>query len=177
MENVPISIKGLNFVGQLFDLEGKLINWTAIKNEYHLLESKSFHWMQVVDVLQAPRKQSIIEQNTKLNGFGLFDHHLIKKKQVYSLGKLSSKKLYNILILGNYKNQRHKGIFESSTICKSAKETIISLFSKCLCAQYIWNQTQIFISGCITIRDVTPQSVILGITDTSTEHFLLISKL
>ena len=34
--------KGLNFVGKLFDLDGKLKNWTAIKNEYHLLESKSF---------------------------------------------------------------------------------------------------------------------------------------
>ena len=34
--------KGLNFVGQLFDLEGKLKNWTANKNEYHLLDSKRF---------------------------------------------------------------------------------------------------------------------------------------
>ena len=28
------SKKGLNFVEQLFNLEGKLKNWTAIKNEY-----------------------------------------------------------------------------------------------------------------------------------------------
>ena len=34
--------KGLDFVEQLFDLERKLKNWTAVKNEYHLLESKSF---------------------------------------------------------------------------------------------------------------------------------------
>ena len=25
--------------------------------------------------------------------------------------------------------------------CKSADKTIIHLFSKCLCAQYIWNET------------------------------------
>ena len=37
-----VSKKELNFTGQLFDLKGKLKNWTAIKNEYHLLESKSF---------------------------------------------------------------------------------------------------------------------------------------
>ena len=35
----------------------------------------------------------------------------LKKPQVYSLGKLNSKELYNILILGNYKKtQCHKGI-------------------------------------------------------------------
>ena len=46
------SKKGLNFLGQLFDLEGKLKKWTAIKNEYHLLESK----MQLVDTLETSWK-------------------------------------------------------------------------------------------------------------------------
>ena len=39
-------------------LEGKLKR-TAIENEYNLLESKSFQWMQLADALEAPRKQSI----------------------------------------------------------------------------------------------------------------------
>ena len=34
-----------------------------------------------------------------------------------------------------------------------------------------------FFSGYITIPDVTPQSAILGYTDTCTEHFLLINHL
>ena len=67
--------KGLNFVGQLCDLEGKLKNWTVIRNEYHLLESKNFRWMQLVDALKTPWKQSIREQNTNLNGLSLYDHH------------------------------------------------------------------------------------------------------
>ena len=58
------SKNGLNFVGQLFDLEGELKNWAAINNEYHLLESKSFQWMQLIDALKTPWKQSIREQNT-----------------------------------------------------------------------------------------------------------------
>ena len=57
----------------------------------------------------------------------------------------------------------------------SADETLIHLFSECLRAQYIWNQ--IFFSGYITISDVTPQSVIPGLTDTNTEHFLLTNHL
>ena len=184
----------------------------------------------MVDTLETSWRQSIREQNTYLNSLSLYDHHLIeKKKQVYSRGKLNSKKLY-ILILGYYKKPTSQGyfeaFFESSTIdwkyiyllprktaintkhrsfqykilnnvlypnkllfkfgkvqsplrsfWKSAEETIIHLFSECLCAQYIWNQTQIFFSGYITIPDVTPQSVILGFTDNSTEHFLPIDNL
>ena len=178
----------------------------------------------MVDTLETSWRQSIREQNTNLNSLSLSDHHLIEKNQVYSRGKLNSKKLY-ILILGYYKKPTSQGyfeaFFESSTIdwkyiyllprktaintkhrsfrykilnnvlypkellfkfgkvqsplrsfWKSAEETIIHLFSECLCAQYIWNQTQIFFSGYITIPDVTPQSAILGFTDNSTEHFL-----
>ena len=44
----------LNFVGQLFDLGGKLKNWRTIKNEYHLLKFKSFQWGQLVDALKTP---------------------------------------------------------------------------------------------------------------------------
>ena len=63
------------------------------------------------------------------------------------------------------------------SFCKSAEETIIQLFSECLCAQYIWDQTQIFFLGYINIPDVTLQRAILGFTDTSTKHFLLINQL
>ena len=186
--------------------------------------------MKLVDAFQKSWKKSITEQNTNLNSLSLFAHHLIKKHQVYSLGKRNSKELYNILILGSHKkstSQRYfEAFFESSTtdwkviyllprkttidtkycsfqyktlnnvlylnkllfkfrkvkypLCsfyKSAEETIIHLFSESLCTQYIWNQTQIFFSGYVTIPDVTLQSVILSFTDTSTEHFLLINHL
>ena len=39
MENVPTSEISID---QLFHLKGKLKNWKTIRNEYHLLESKSF---------------------------------------------------------------------------------------------------------------------------------------
>ena len=59
------------------------------------------------------------------------------------------------------------------------KKQLFIYFSKCLCAQYIWNQTQIF-SGSILINipDVTPpQSAISCFTETSTKDFLLINHL
>ena len=39
------------------------------------------------------------------------------------------------------------------SFCKSAEETIIYLFSECLCAQYIWNQTQIFFQDILIFTD------------------------
>ena len=65
-------------LGQLLYLDGKLKNWTSIKNQYDLLESKSFQWMQLVDALDTSWKQFIREQSTNLNKIGLSDYHRIK---------------------------------------------------------------------------------------------------
>ena len=65
-------------LGQLFDLDGKLKNWTSIKNQYDLLESKSFQRMQLVDALDTSWKQFIREQSTRLNKLSLSDYHRIK---------------------------------------------------------------------------------------------------
>ena len=46
-----------------------------------------------------------------------------------------------------------------------------------VCAQYIWNHTQIFFSGYITVPDITAQNAILGCIGNSIEHFLLINHL
>ena len=54
---------------------------------------------------------------------------------------------------------------------------MINLFSECLCAEYMWNQTQIFFAECITISDVTMESAILGFTDTSTKHLSVINHM
>ena len=67
--------------------------------------------MQLVDALKTPWKQSIREQNKNLSSLSLYDHHNIKKYQAYSLCKLNSKGLYNILILGNYKKPTSPGYF------------------------------------------------------------------
>ena len=112
------SKKRLNLVKQLFGLEGKLKNWKSIKNEYHLLESKIFHWMQSVDALETRWKQSTREQNTNLNSLIIFDHYLTENK-FFLLVNLMTKN-YNILILCNYKKPTLQGyfeaFFESSTI-------------------------------------------------------------
>ena len=115
-------------------------------------ESSTIDWKYIYLL---PRKTAI---NTKHRSFQykILNNVLYPNKLLFKFGKVQS---------------------PLRSFWKSAEETIIHLFSECLCAQYIWNQTQIFFSGYITIPDVTPQSVILGFTDNSTEHFLPIDNL
>ena len=41
--------------------------------------------MQLVDALETSWRQSTREQNINLNSLSLYDHHLFKNKQIYSL--------------------------------------------------------------------------------------------
>lgn len=66
--------------------------------------------MQLEDPLKTTWKQSTREQTTNLNALSPYNHHQIKKK--IPLGKLNSKELYNILILGNYENTTSQEYFE-----------------------------------------------------------------
>ena len=74
MENVSTSKifqKRLKIEGKLFGLEEKSKSLTAIKNESHLLDSKSFQQMQLVDPLKTPWQQPIGKQNANLNGLSI----------------------------------------------------------------------------------------------------------
>ena len=73
----------------------------------------------MVDALKTPWKQAIREKIQISMVLSLLSPSYLKK-QVYSLGKLNSKELYNILILGNYKKPASQvyfqAFFEPSTI-------------------------------------------------------------
>ena len=74
--------------------------------------------MPLVDALKTPWKQFIREIQIEMVLVFMTIIKLIKK--VYSLGKLNSKELYNILIKGNCKKSMSQGYFqafiESTTI-------------------------------------------------------------
>ena len=77
-----------------------------------------------------------------------------------------------LLTFGTVKSENLK-----SPLCfVSQQRTLLFIYWMFICAIYIWNQTQAFISGYITISDVTLQSAILGFIDTRTGHFLPIIR-
>ena len=110
MENVSTSEifqkKGIKFCRTRIRNRRKLKNRTAIKNGYHLLEPKSLQWIQLVDALETPWKQSIRAQNTNLNSLRLYDHHLIKKNKFILLVNVIARNYITFSFYGIIKNQR-----------------------------------------------------------------------
>ena len=108
------SNKNLNFVGELFETDGKIKPWEKIKTLYNLPNNMEFCWMQIVHALPKSWKKEILENKGNSNNLVIYDHHLIKKSQVYSLNRLDSKELYNILITSIYSKPTSQLYYENS---------------------------------------------------------------
>ena len=84
------SNKGINFVGKLFDSDGKLHCWEFLKEKYLLSQNMEFKWFQLIHTLPREWKEAISIHNGSLENLLIHDHHLIKKKQILCLTKLNS---------------------------------------------------------------------------------------
>ena len=85
------SNSNLNFVGQLFDTDGKLKSWDCIKHQFSLKNHMHFEYMQIIHALPQHWKESINNFARNLNNLYIQDHHLIKCNMIYSLEKLNTK--------------------------------------------------------------------------------------
>ena len=90
-----------NFIGQLFNDNGKIKPWEDIKIEFHLKDTKKIYWLQIIDALPKSWKNIILKDKGNAKNLVIFDHHIIRKTQVFNLNKLTSKELYSILIDAN----------------------------------------------------------------------------
>ena len=88
----------MNFVGQLFDGNGKLISWEVLKSQFSLLDRNKFQWLQVIHAIPIEWKNSLSTFEGNLKNVLVQDHNLIKKNHVYCLSRLDSKELYNLQI-------------------------------------------------------------------------------
>ena len=131
------SDKNLNFIGQLFNDNGSIKPWGDIKIEFHLKDTQKMYWLQIIDALPKWWKDTILF--TIL--FVIFDHHIVKKSQICSLNKFTSKELYLILVDANTDKPtaQHyfENLFESSNfnwkkiyflICNTTLETKARMF-------------------------------------------------
>ena len=71
--------KGLNFVGQLFDRDGKLKTCECLKDELFLTNSEKFKLFQIVQTLPKQWREIIATYDGDLSNAFLPDHNLIKK--------------------------------------------------------------------------------------------------
>ena len=95
------SDKNLNFIGQLFNDNGKIKPWEDIKIEFHLKDTKKIYWLQIIDALPKSWKDIILKDKGNAKNLVIFDHHIVRKSGICSLNNLTSKDLYLILVDAN----------------------------------------------------------------------------
>ena len=96
------SNRNLNFVGQVFDTDGKLKSWDRAKHQFLLKNNVQFQYRQIIHALPQHWKETIKQLTGHLNKLYIKDHHLIKCNMVYNLEKLSSKQLYHMQLCLKY---------------------------------------------------------------------------
>ena len=69
--------------------------------------------MQLINAFGTSWKKSIKEEKADLITLSIYDHHLIKINQIFSLNKLSSRKSYDIKIIKNSENSTSKSYYYS----------------------------------------------------------------
>ena len=96
------SNRNLNFVGQLFDTDGKLKSWDCVKLQFFLKNNMQFQYQQFIHALPHYWKETIKQFTGNLNNLYIQDHHYIKGSTIYNLEKLNSKELYHMQLCLKY---------------------------------------------------------------------------
>ena len=74
-----MSDKGVNFVAQLFDRDGKLKTCECLKDELSLTNSEKFKLFQIIHALPKHLREIVATYDGDLSNVFLLDHNLIKK--------------------------------------------------------------------------------------------------
>ena len=83
---------------QLFTDSGSIKKWYEFKREYNLHENLNFQWVQFIYSIPEIYKFTIKENSGNATNLIIHDRHLIKGSRAITLDKLTSTKIYSILI-------------------------------------------------------------------------------
>ena len=107
------SDKNLNFIGQLLNDNGNIKPWKDLKIEFHLKDIHKIYWLQIINVLPKTWKDIILKDKGNTKHLVIFDHNIVRNSQICSLNKLTSKKLYLILVDTNIIKPTVQGYFKN----------------------------------------------------------------
>ena len=93
-----LSVKGINFVGQLFQNNKQIKKWDELITEFDLIGNEKFLIPQITHAVLGSWKQIIQNYAESIKNLIIKDHHLIKKYQMFSLTKLNNAILYEVFI-------------------------------------------------------------------------------
>ena len=110
--NNSLANPGINHVEQLLNEYGMAKAWLDIKTQFNLSNKQHYFWIQLINAIPKSRKEKLCRSNCISDALSVYDHHLIKKNQIYSLEKCKSKELYCLQIYLNNSKTRSQLYFE-----------------------------------------------------------------
>ena len=96
--NNSLANQGINHVGQLFNENGMAKAWLDIKTQFNLSNKQHHFWIQLVNAIPKSWSEELCKSNRISDALSVYDHHLIKRNEIYSLDKCNSKELYCLQI-------------------------------------------------------------------------------
>ena len=97
----------------MFNDNGNIKPWEDIKTEFHLKDTQKIYWLQIIDDLPKSWKDTILKNKGNAKSSVVFDHHIVRKSQICSFNKLTSKELYLILVVANTIKPTSQDYFEN----------------------------------------------------------------
>ena len=110
--NNSLANEGINHVGQLFKENGMTKAWLDIKTQFNLSNKQHYFWIQLINAIPKSWKEELRRSNRISDALSVYDHHLIKSNQIYSLNQCNSKELYCLQISLNNSKTRSQLYFE-----------------------------------------------------------------
>ena len=104
--NNSLANQGINHVRQLFNEKDMTKAWLDIKTQFNLSNKQHYFWIQLINAIPKSWKEELRRSNHISDALSLYDHHMIKKNQIYSLDKCNSKELYCLQISLNNSKTR-----------------------------------------------------------------------
>ena len=105
--------KNLNFFGKLFNDNRNIKLWKDIKRKFYFKGTHRIYWLQIIDALSKTWKDTIWKDKWNAKKLVNFNHHIVRKSQICSLNKLTSKELYLILVDTNTVKPTAQDYFEN----------------------------------------------------------------
>ena len=92
--NATLADKGINHVGQLFDINVAMKPWFVFKSKFSLSKNSHFYWFQLNNANPKAWKENIYKGDKNFHDPAFSGHH--NKHQIYSLSKCNNKDLYSL---------------------------------------------------------------------------------
>ena len=138
--NNSLANQGINHVGLLFNENGMAKAWWDIKTQFNLSNKQYYFWIQLIKAIPKSWKEELRRSNRIPDALPVYDHHLIKKNQIYSLDKCNSKELYCLQIYLNNSKTRSQLYLKISFKSKTLTGNMYTLYH----VELLWIQTYVY---------------------------------